>query len=514
MEGKYATEYIFYTPLVTAGSLDYITNPTIAAGDFQVSTDGGSWSNLDTLPSLSPAADQQVKITVSIAEMTGKKVAVRAVDAAGAEWEDDFWEISTYGHASAQHVADRSVSIPDQVWDEVLTGAAHNINNSAGKKLRELASPITHVGTAQGSGTGNNQIQLQNTASGVDGAYDPSVVAIIAGTGAGQSRFILDYVGSTFMCTVGRDWKMNPSTDSEYIIVANPGHEHVNEGLAQAGAAGTITLNALASSVDSTYVGQSIFIRSGTGADQAGRVTAYNGTTKVATVTPDWVTTPDSTSGYVTLPDGSPSVTDIDTELTAEHGSGAWTSVAGGGARSVTIQTQEIDTTPISSVVVTVYTDSARTNLFATVNTGVTGIADAIGMNDATYYWAAAKTGVTFTSGSFTVSATSTKTINGTVNTPSLPSAAELCVLFGTIKDATGTVIADATVTAYAAVPQSVSSTQMGNVIATTTTNSSGYFELELIRGATVRVVIAKADINDLLAIPDAASKDLSSYTW
>jgi hypothetical protein len=114
MEGLYATEFIFYAPLVTADSQDYKSNPTIAAGDFQVSTDGGAWSNLDTLPTLSPATDIQVKITLSIAEMTGKKVVVRAIDAAGAEWEDDFWEIATTGHASAQYPY-RDLSV--YVWE-------------------------------------------------------------------------------------------------------------------------------------------------------------------------------------------------------------------------------------------------------------------------------------------------------------------------------------------------------------------------------------------------------------
>jgi hypothetical protein len=199
-----------------------------------------------------------------------------------------------------------AAAIADAVWDEILTGATHNIATSAGRRLREIASSVIWTGTAQGSGTGTNQIQLDTGASATDNAYDPAIISIIGGTGAGQTRLVLQYDGTTKTATVDRDWKVNPSTDSEFVITGDPGREHVNEGLAQGGTANTITLNALASSVDNSYVGQVVFIRSGTGADQVGYVTAYNGTTKVATIKHgenggNWGTTPDTTSAYVML---------------------------------------------------------------------------------------------------------------------------------------------------------------------------------------------------------------------
>jgi hypothetical protein len=203
-----------------------------------------------------------------------------------------------------------SAQLVDDVWDEVITKAAHNVTNSAAQKLRTLSSNIIRVDTAQGAGTGTNQIQLDAGASAVDGSYDPSLVSIIAGTGIGQSRNILQYEGSTVTATVDRDWKVLPDATSEYAIVSDAGREHVNEGLAQAGAAGSITLNALASALDDAYLGQRIFIRSGTGADQAKLITDYNGTTKVALVDSNWGTTPDSTSAYVMLPTSPVSLSD------------------------------------------------------------------------------------------------------------------------------------------------------------------------------------------------------------
>ena len=101
---------------------------------------------------------------------------------------------------------------------------------------------------------------------------------------------------------MNRDWKFIPDETSKYKILYNAGDSHVNEGMAQAGGASTITLNTLASSQNNVYLGQIIFIASGTGQDQARMVIGYNGATKVATVDSPWIVQPDSTSVYAIYP--------------------------------------------------------------------------------------------------------------------------------------------------------------------------------------------------------------------
>lgn len=195
--------------------------------------------------------------------------------------------------------------IVDAVWDEVLTGATHNVPSSAGRRLRQLSNVVIWDGTAQGGTI--NTIQLDTGASATDGAYDPATVVIVSGTGAGQTRLILQYIGATRVAVVDRDWKITPDNTSVFQIQASSGREHVNEGLAQAGTPNTITLNALASSSDDDYNGQIVFIRSGTGADQTGVVVDYDGATKIATISTamangEWSVIPDATSAYVMLP--------------------------------------------------------------------------------------------------------------------------------------------------------------------------------------------------------------------
>lgn len=70
-----------------AGS--FKANPTIAAGDFQVSIDGAALANLATLPSVEPAGSVWVKVTLSASEMNGDTIAIQAIDqTATKEWSD------------------------------------------------------------------------------------------------------------------------------------------------------------------------------------------------------------------------------------------------------------------------------------------------------------------------------------------------------------------------------------------------------------------------------------------
>jgi hypothetical protein len=76
----------------------------------------------------------------------------------------------------------------------------------------------------------------------------------------------------------------------------------ITEGTAQAGTTNTITLAAGESSTDNIYRGDRIVIFAGTGAAEHGIITSYNGTTKVATMSENWVVTPDATSEYELTP--------------------------------------------------------------------------------------------------------------------------------------------------------------------------------------------------------------------
>lgn len=75
-----------------------------------------------------------------------------------------------------------------------------------------------------------------------------------------------------------------------------------DSGVLQAAAANTATLATTASAVDDFYTRSKIVIAQGTGAGQERVLSDYDGTTKVATITPTWTTTPNTTSVYEIIP--------------------------------------------------------------------------------------------------------------------------------------------------------------------------------------------------------------------
>jgi hypothetical protein len=197
-----------------------------------------------------------------------------------------------------------ALAMADATWDEILTGATHNIATSAGKRLRQVSAFAIHGDTAQ---TGNaTTITLAAAASGDDGVYNRNLISIAEGTGAGQTRQIADYNGTSKVASVDREWRVQPNATSVYQITADNVFALVDQGLAVAATSTTITLRPYASSVNDTYLCNQVAIIAGTGRGQCRLIGSYNGTTKVATICGDnWVTIPDATSTYVLLPYGT-----------------------------------------------------------------------------------------------------------------------------------------------------------------------------------------------------------------
>ena len=87
---KSGEDFIFYAALSSMGTPGgFQSNPTIAAGDFKVSKDGGALANLNTIPAVTPAGSVMVKFTLSATEMTADNVTIVGIDqTAQKEWAD------------------------------------------------------------------------------------------------------------------------------------------------------------------------------------------------------------------------------------------------------------------------------------------------------------------------------------------------------------------------------------------------------------------------------------------
>lgn len=97
------------------------------------------------------------------------------------------------------------------VQQAAVDGALEHIDVTAGG-----TGYIKDTGTAQAGA--NTTITLAATASATDDIYNTMSVYISDGTGSGQIRTIVDYVGSTKVATVAA-WTTNPAGDSVYEVM-------------------------------------------------------------------------------------------------------------------------------------------------------------------------------------------------------------------------------------------------------------------------------------------------------
>jgi len=108
-EYKYGVAVHIYKPLIKRGVVDFAVGAdwTPAAGDVKISIDGGAPANVTNLPSAITMGNTAMwDFSLTSGELTGKKIRITVADAATKAVEDQFFEIDTYGHASAQKVVD------------------------------------------------------------------------------------------------------------------------------------------------------------------------------------------------------------------------------------------------------------------------------------------------------------------------------------------------------------------------------------------------------------------------
>jgi hypothetical protein len=113
---------------------------------------------------------------------------------------------------AAKIAADVSAEIADAVWDEATSG-----HTSAGT-FGEWYQPLRQ-NTAQAGGA--STVTLDASASATNDIYKNQAIHILSGTGAGQTRIITAYNGTTKVATVNTAWATNPASDSVFQVLAN-----------------------------------------------------------------------------------------------------------------------------------------------------------------------------------------------------------------------------------------------------------------------------------------------------
>jgi len=131
---RYNTGESLYTVLLQRGKTDAQVNPTLAAGDVQLSKDGGTFTNLGTLPTIVPTGGAQVKITLSAAEASCKIGVIRFVDqTAPPEWEQQSIAFYTYGNVSAFNTENFDIEAKVDIIDTNVDAILVDTNEMQGK---------------------------------------------------------------------------------------------------------------------------------------------------------------------------------------------------------------------------------------------------------------------------------------------------------------------------------------------------------------------------------------------
>lgn len=235
---KYGVPCDVYFPLVKADAQDFATSSdyTHASGDVKISQDGGAAATATNAPSaITMGHGAMWKLTLTATEMEAALIMVTIIDGATKAVEDQAILLSTYGHASAQHTLDLDTTVPtvaeiaDAVWDELLTGTAHNTATSAGRRLRQLGDAVAGaVSDASPSAT----VFDTNLSSAVDDFYNDQIMRFTSGDLAGQTRVILDYDGTNKTVTVDEAWTSAPADGDMFDVV--PSHVHPDTQIAEA----------------------------------------------------------------------------------------------------------------------------------------------------------------------------------------------------------------------------------------------------------------------------------------
>jgi hypothetical protein len=183
----------------------------------------------------------------------------------------------------------------------VITAASINADAITDAKVASDVT-IASVTGAVGSVTGN-----------VGGNVTGSVGSVASG-GITATSIAADAIGASELAADALAEIADAVWDevlSGHVTVGTAGQRLAfpRANTAQAGAAGTITLDASASAVDDFYNNDLIYISAGTGVGQARIISDYVGSTKVATVASNWVTNPSSDSVFIIFPGGATTLT-------------------------------------------------------------------------------------------------------------------------------------------------------------------------------------------------------------
>jgi hypothetical protein len=111
----------------------------------------------------------------------------------------------------------------DATWDELLTGASHNITNSAGKRVRQL-NEATVAAEANVVDASPGVSSFDTDLTEVDGFWQDTVLIFVAGALTGQARTIAAYANASGNVSFDEDLTSAPANGDSFLLLASHVH--------------------------------------------------------------------------------------------------------------------------------------------------------------------------------------------------------------------------------------------------------------------------------------------------
>lgn len=258
---KRATAYaiaIGLESVATAGAFQ--ANPTLASGDFKVSKDGGSLTNLVTLPTVTPSGGKIVQIALSSTEMDADNVTVVCSDASGGEWKDLIINIQT----TARQIDDLATTTAT----DTIAGYLDTEVAAIKAKTDNLPASPAAVGSAMtlASGAITSSVIATDaiTATGLAASAVSEIQSGLSTLTAAQVRSEMDS-NSTQLAKLGTPAGVSVSADIAAVkvdtaaILADTGTDGVVISTAQMQTLADIVLGRSVSGIDSSASTHSLY---------------------------------------------------------------------------------------------------------------------------------------------------------------------------------------------------------------------------------------------------------------
>lgn len=191
-----------------------------------------------------------------------------------------------------------AAAIATGVWQDATAGD-FTVASSVGKAL--------YIANVVPGAAGGHFIAGTNAATTITTGLTTTFTGNLTGSVASVTGSVGSVTGLTTTTITNAVWDENRNLHSTTSSFGSALQIHA-DGIAQAGTASTITLNAGESAIDGFHNGSIIETVDFTGSRQMRLITGYVGATKVCTISPNWLTNPDATTHYLIRASGMVSV--------------------------------------------------------------------------------------------------------------------------------------------------------------------------------------------------------------